>query len=653
MKKQISFKAFANREYLGVGLMTVCLALGMGPGVARAASNAPELLDISLDELLNVEISSVAKKPQKAQEAAAAVYVLTAEDIRRSGATSLPEALRLVPGVQVAQIDANKWAVSVRGLNARWSGQLLVLMDGRTLYSPLFSGVYWDVQDTLLEDIERIEVIRGPGGTLWGANAVNGVINIITKHASDTQGGLAYARLGNQENGGAVRYGAQVGEGSHLRGYVKWFDRDGFNAVGGGEAHDAWDGWRAGFRLDSRASGRDSLTLQGDVYRGDADQTAITFLSTQVPETVHMNGGNLMFKWQRQLERGDLRFSAYFDQAERRESVLRQRIDTWDVEFQHRFPAGERHDIVWGTGYRLVSDEQIGDGTTLTFTQARRDTALYNLFIQDEIRLNPELYLTLGAKLEHNDYSGWETQPNARLFWQASETQAVWAAWSKAVRTPSRSDSDMTLHLPGPPFLTFQASPSFDSQDLTAYELGYRHRLGHGLNYEVAGFYYDYDNLRSLEPSVPFGFPFFTYVYGNRMAGEAYGLELNTTWQVTPDWLLKAGYSSLWLDARDADARSVALFEGSGPRNQAQLQSHHKLGEGLTLDALLYFVDNQPGVSAYCRLDLRVAWQPRENLELSLVGQNLLDSSHMENLGQDTVASAVPRAVYGQVRLRF
>ncbi|TCS72198.1 iron complex outermembrane receptor protein [Sulfuritortus calidifontis] len=640
----------------------------------NAHALASDLTQLSLEELMAIEISSVAKKSQRLAEAAAAITVITAEDIQRAGLTSLPEALRLAPGVHVAQIDGNKWSVSVRGLGGRWAGQLLVLMDGRTIYSPLFGGVYWDVQDTLLEDIERIEVIRGPGGTLWGANAVNGVINIITKKAADTQGGLASIRAGSHDNEASFRYGLTLGEGVHLRGYAKVNAREPFeltdhapyqagSPIGtpGRDAHDGWAMRRAGFRLDNPLSGRDQFSLQGDVYDGDVDQTAVTVApavigNVLVRETARVNGANLLARWQRRLGEGELQVQLYADRAERREAVLRQRIDTWDLDLQHRFRLGQNQEIVWGGGYRVVAGELIGSHT-VSFSEPKGDTALYNLFLQDEIKLRPDLALTLGSKFEHNEYTGMEPQPSARLLWQVDDSQALWAAWSRAVRTPSRSDRDITLKLTNlTPFLTlaYQGSRAFDSERLTAYEAGWRKQMHGDLNIDAAAFYYDYDDIRSLEPAGAT-----RYVFDNLFRLKSYGFELSGVWQATPDWRLRASYSRLQLDAGpkpgSGDSLSRALIEGSGPRHQFQLHSQWQLQPALDLDAMLYYVSRvqNDAVGAYTRLDLRLAWRPRKDLELSLVGQNLLDDRHFEFTGQDSAASDVPRSLYAQARWRF
>lgn len=653
-------------------LTAACAALFSGHVFALPA----DLSQLSLEELMAIEITSVAKRSQRLSEAPAAIHVITADDFQRAGLTKLPEALRLAPGVHVAQIDGNKWSVGMRGMGGRWAGQLLVLMDGRTLYSPLFGGVSWEVQDTLLEDIDRIEVIRGPGGTLWGANAVNGVINIITKQAADTQGGLAYARAGNQGNEAGLRYGAKIDEGLYLRGYAKSTSNDNMpitdrvpylmgRPIGqsGAEAHDGWDMRRAGFRLDNRLNGRDSLTLQGDVYDGDIGQTSVGVVRNKagnalLPESVRVGGANLMLHWQRRLEDGALRAQAYVDRVQRTGLLMRNDMEIRDIELQHNFKLGTLQDIVWGVGYRDVASDLLGSNSVM-FSQPHGNNRLYNLFLQDEIRLRPDLALTVGSKFEHNDFTGMEPQPNARLFWQLDGRQSLWTAWSHAVRTPSILERSVTLVASNlAPFapISYKGSPLYGSERLDAYEVGWRKQVRSDLNVDVAAFYYDYDNLRSLEQTAAMP-PVFTF--DNLFQAKNHGLELSATWQATPDWRLFGSYSHLQIQAKakngSKDPISKARIEGSSPKNLFQLHSQARLRPDLDFDAMLYYVGGlQYGaIGDYTRLDLRLTWKPRKRLEFSLVGQNLLDDRHFEFSGTDSAASDVPRSLYAQARLRF
>ncbi len=660
MKKDKVSRRRWIRPTVSLHALTAFLLVAIPARDAGANNEMKRLLSMDFDQLMDMEITSVAKKPQRLADAAAAVQVITADDIRRSGATSLPDALRLVPGVHVAHIDGNKWAVGIRGMSARWAGQLLVLMDGRTLYSPLYSGVYWEIQDTLLEDIERIEVVRGPGGTLWGANAVNGVINIITKSAADTQGTLAYGRTGNQEHGGALRHGTRVGDNANLRAYLKWYERDDFRTPAGDDAHDGSTAWRGGFRMDGE-TGAATYTLQGDLYDGELQQTAVTSSplnpidpNPQVEETAAWRGFNLLGRWRHSTDNGEWQLQAYFDRAQRSETVLRQRIDTWDIEFQHRLRLGGNHDIVWGAGYRRIRDRLSGDANTVSFDPGERTDDLYNFFLQDEVHLNPKLRLTLGAKFENNPVSGMEPQPSARLLWQPTENKSYWAAWSRAVRTPSRADRDIRLNLSGFPLVSLNGSADYDTERMDAYEVGFRHQYSPRFGYDISAFYYDYGNLRTTEPDRPFFFPVFEYRFENQAEADSYGLEISAFWQPADHWQLKAGYAWLNLDGKlktgSSDSMTVPQFEGSGPRHQAQLQSHYRLRPDLELDALAYYTGDIFSADAYLRLDLRAAWHIKKGVELSLVGQNLLDARHPEIAGQDSVASEVPRSVYVQLR---
>lgn len=623
---------------------------------------------LSLEDLMAIEITSVAKKPQRLTEAASAIHVLGREEIRRSGASSLPELLRMVPGVQVARIDGSRYVVSIRGFSNRFTGKLLVLLDGRTLYSPLFSGTYWEAQDVLLEDVERIEVIRGPGGTLWGANAVNGVINIITRHASETQGSYLEARGGSLENGAAVRHGGRVGDAGHYRAYAKFDDHQNLDTAAGRDAHDAWRQKRAGFRADLAPHAQDSLTLQGDVYENRARQlegvSSLAPAATRfLPDTARLSGGNLLFRWQRRLDAAESwQFQAYFDQAELRDAVLDQRIDTLDLEWQHRFRFTPRQEITWGLGYRQVADELQG-GFTISFPRSKRSTQLYSAFVQDEIDLAEDLRLTLGSKFEHNDYTGFEVQPSARLLWRATATDSFWAALSRAVQTPSRATHDSQLNylvLPGPTVLGFRGSENVNSEVLVSREIGYRGQFGPALNVDVTAFHNSYDKLLSLQARPPVFFPYtlFASNYANRIEGKTYGVELAGTWQATPAWRLHASYSRLEVDTRPqagGDAGTAARYDGSSPRHMAQLHSLYNLGHNLELDAYLYYMDElpSPGIGKYTRLDMRLGWRPSRDLELSLTARNLLDQRHPEYQADDIVASQVPRSLLGQIRWRF
>lgn len=634
------------------------------------------LLDLSLEELMELKVTSLAKKPVSLAKSPAALTVITAEEIRRSGLTTIPELLRLVPGVYVAQIDANKWAISSRGFNGRFANKLLVLIDGRTVYSPVFSGVYWNVQDMLLGDIERIEVIRGPGGSLWGANAVNGIVNIITKHAGDTQGGLAQAGAGDQERGlGALRYGGKLGENVHYRFSGKYFNRDNFVTAQEDDAHDQWHMVRGAFRLDWDASARDELILQGAIYDGEADETgnlsSLTPPSTfSTTDTTELSGGHALLRFTRhESDASEWAVQAYFDRAERLDDELGPiDVDTYDLDFQHRFSTGRRHELTWGVGYRRVEDD-LPNTFTVSFDPPSRGTDLWSAFVQDEIILREDLRLTLGSKFEHNDYSGFEYQPSARMLWEMRPQHILWGAVSRAVRTPSRAESDFRVNTaasPGPELpvlVSILGNPDVESEELLAYELGYRGRLAPRMHLDLAVFYNDYDGLLGPSPTPPLveTIPAPPHLlipqrFTNELEAESYGVELAARWQVTQTWRLTTAYS--WLKANVHDEPPLPdtrALQSNHPRQQLQIHSYLDLPHHLELDMAAYAVDSLPvlDIPAYTRLDLRLGWRPRPALELSLSFYNLLDDRHPEFDNLDVVRSEIPRSLYGQIVWRF
>ncbi len=672
---------------LGLFLMTAMPGRCWPSDARPGDTSQTDLTQLSLEELMNIEVTSVAKKPQRLAAAAAAIFVITHEDIRRSGATSLPEALRMVPGLQVARIDANKWAITARGFNGRFANKLLVLIDGRSVYTPSFSGVYWEVQDTLLEDVERIEVIRGPGATLWGANAVNGIINIMTKHAQDTQGGLITAGGGTEERGfGGVRYGTTLGEDAHVRLYVKYFNRDDFVDTSGNNTDDAWHMLRGGFRLDWQVLDRHALTVQGDLYGGDASQNLT--LPTLTPpfvmlidDDIDLLGGNVLTRWQHTVAASsELTLQLYYDRTEREEkAIFRETRDTIDLDFQHRFALGQRQEIVWGLGYRYTHDH-ISESFFLAIDPDSRGDNLFSAFVQDEITLVPDrLRLTLGSKFEHNDHTGFEFQPNARFLWTPHARHAVWAAVSRAVRTPSRAEDDVRFNfavLPPntplrnpsalPAVVTVEGNRDFDSEVMLAYELGYRVRPLERLSLDIAAFFTDYDNLRTGEP----GSPVFSTsplpphlvlpnVLQNRMHGESHGVEVAVDWRPMDWWRLHLAYTYLQLHLRiDRDSQNPTAEEAAGqsPHHQVSFRSAMSLPWDLEFDVWLRYIDELPtlDVDRYVTLDLRLAWKPVKRLELALVGQNLLEGRHLE-FRQELfpVPTAVQRSVYGKITWQF
>jgi len=600
---------------------------------------------LSLQELMDLEVTSVSRRPEKLSDAAAAIQVITGEDIRRSGATSIPEALRLASNLDVAQISSSQWAISARGFNSSISDKLLVMLDGRTLYTPLYAGVFWDVQDTLMEDIDRIEVISGPGGTLWGANAVNGVINITTKEARDTQGLLLFGGGGTElRDFGGMRYGGTLSPTLHYRIYLKYSDRDDTVRPSGADSDNDWRMGQSGFRLDWSPSSENLLTLQGDLYQGSIDQPGT--------DSTEVGGGNLLGRWTRTFSPdSDLRVQAYYDRTHRDIPLsIKEDLDTYDLDLQHHFVASDRHNLVWGLGYRLT-DDHVDNPATLAFLPPDLTHETYSGFLQDEISLSPNrLTLTLGSKIEHNDYTGWELQPSARLAWRPASSQTVWSAVSRAVRTPSRIDRD--FYAPAsPPFTVLQGGPDFDSEKLIAYELGYRVQPTSRLSLAIATFYNDYDDLRSVEqvaPPAPI-----PVIIGNGLVGRSYGAELTADYHVTDDWRLQAGYTRLivHLHAKPGSTDpGTGLSEANDANNQFFLRTSHNLPWNLELDVGLRHVGEigRQDVPAYEQLDVRLAWRPNKHWEISIVGQNLLDPQHPE-FGTAASRHEIERSVYGKV----
>ncbi|MDP2760331.1 MAG: TonB-dependent receptor [Sideroxyarcus sp.] len=647
------------------------------------------LADYSLEQLMDmrVEVTSAGRKAQKLEDTATAIYVIDREDIRRSGMTTIPELLRRVPGLQVAQINGNTAAIGSRGFNQRYSNKLLVLLDGRTLYTPTFSGVFWDAQDVVLEDIERIEVIRGPGGTLWGANAVNGVINIITQSAAATQGGMVNAGFGNYERQGAVRYGGEIGETGHYRIYAKRIGQDnsplGSTLGGGAPAHDRRNMGSAGFRADWALPGGDTVMAQGGVYDGNADQTLqIAQLSPPamlpLDFTTAQRSGNLSMNWKHALSvSSEWSLKFYYDYYQRRGAGVSERRDTGDVDFQHRFLLAENHDVMWGLGYRQTSDE-LNDAFIVSFLPPRRRDNTVSAFFQDEIALGQgndrdKVHLILGSKFERNDYSGFEYQPNLRLRWTLDERQTAWAAVSRAVRTPSRVYSDVRFNAavaPGtggaPTLVRIMGNPAVQSEDLLAYEAGYRVRPTERLSLDMTGFYNEYRHLMTTEPLKPFieaGPPpraVAPQQFQSNASATTHGLELSASWQATETWQLKAAYS--WLEMRirrDANSRDPAIEAkaGDAPRHQLQFHSRHELDARTDLDVSLYYVDKLPNqnIPAYTRVDARLGWRPQRDLELSLGARNLLDRQHPEFVSAvvGPANSEIPCSIYGAATWRF
>jgi len=655
-----------------------------------------QLKNLSLTELSEVETFNpkaglAARKIQKLTDTSAALFVITKEDIRRAGITHLAEALRMVPGVQVARINANKWAISARGFNGIFASKLLVMIDGRNVYTLLRSEVFWDVQGTLLEDVERIEVIRGPGASLWGANAVNGIINIITKSATKTQGNLVTATIGHGEERAiiGIRHGGTINDDTHYRIYGKFYEHDSFLDASGSDQQDRLHKKRAGFRIDQETTNDDNLTFQGDIYQGFAKQDLLSFQTGQrLNDNINLNGFNLLGRWQRELDNGDMILQTYYDYTKRQELSLGDRRGTFDIDFQHRWQRNETQEFIWGFGYRYTHDD-MDNSPTLTYIPEKRQDQLFSAFVQGDFMLQPEqLKLTVGSKFEHNDYSGFEIQPTARLLWTPNNKHGIWAAISRAVRSPARADENAQYILPDKAILTIiqnanrdysgvvldqvstmitQSNLDYQSETVLAYELGYRFNVTNRFLLDMSLFYNEYNHLRILE-FAEFIPPAMVVIKNmNKMYGEAYGLEIAASWQVHDNWKLITTYSYLDLQLHlEPGTRLVppmdSFFseqeEGDNPHHQASIRSLLTLPYNLELDTALFYVDNVPNqlASNYIRFDVRLGWHSKD-LEVSLGARNLFDNQHREFgdgvSGNYVLADEVQRSIYMQLKYRF
>jgi iron complex outermembrane recepter protein len=618
----------------------------------------PDVTAISLEDLMDMKVTSVSKREQKLADAPAAIFVITQEDIRRSGARNIPEALRMAPGIEVARIDENKWAITSRGFNGRFANKLLVLIDGRSVYTPLFSGVYWNVQDTLIEDVDRIEVIRGPGATLWGANAVNGVINIITKDAQASQNGLAVAEAGNEMDGQVgARYGGKIGANTYYRAYSKYFKLDSSTDSAGNNAFDGWNATRGGFRIDSNSTADDSFTLQGDLYRGKYGESLTQPLLSAPYQTTFRNqgtfsGGNVLGRWNHNFSRSRTSLQLYYDRTNTAaDSLLLDHQNIYDLDFQHDVRVNDSHELIWGLGYRFTQDK-IYPTSNVTLNPDHRGLSLFSAFTQDEFALfKQRLRVTLGSKFEHNVFTGFEMEPNARFLWTITGKQSVWGAISRAVRTPARTEEDMRLNADViPPSaltggLPLQAAVygnrNFKSEDLIAYESGYRVQATSKLSFDIAGFYNSYSNLLSAEPGAPvvemspvvhLTLPL---VAGNKRSGRTYGTELFAEWKAAPKWKLSGSYSFLKMDIHgNADSLDMSSPNpgGASPRHQYYVRSSFDLTKKFEQDMTLRYVAKLDGLAipSYYSLDGRLGWKPTSKLEFSINGLNLLNDRHLE-----------------------
>ncbi|MDB5255549.1 MAG: TonB-dependent receptor [Chitinophagaceae bacterium] len=606
---------------------------------------AADLKKMSLEELMSIEVTSVSKKPEKLSEVASAIQVITQEDIRRSGATCVPEALRLAPNLQVAQLSASAWIISARGFNAAFSNKLLVMIDGRTVYSPLFAGVFWDVQNVLLEDVERIEVISGPGGTLWGANAVNGIINIITKSSKDTKGLYASAATGNfMKDFVSIRFGGKIDSTFSYRAFFQQQDYNNTTLVpNGNENHDQWGFVQGGFRTDWQASKSNALMLQGNLYES-TQQTA--------PEKSITNGQNALARWTHDFsEKSSLTLQGYFDRTWRRDvpSTIKDQLETYDIDLQHRFALGKHHRIIWGAGYRFMQDKTENSTIYVGLIPANRDMNLYSGFLQYELSVfRNRIKFTIGGKVQDYTFSGSSFLPSARLAWTPNERHTLWTACSYAIRAPSRIDVDYYLPtFPLPPTIPHvEGGPNFTSEKVTACEIGYRVQPATNLSLSLAMFYNKYDDLYSVE-ALPG-----TQVYQIQNGTEGYsdGIEFSGRYQPFKRWKLRGGYTYFHKELRNKPNRTYDYSAlGNDPQDQFLLQSILDLPWHFQADITARYAGSRPNpyIVDYFTFDARLAWIFRQ-FELSVVGQNLWQEKHTEYS-----TTYIPQKFYAKLTCRF
>jgi len=630
-----------------VRLLSVC-ALSAGACASLPATDAVPgtpvaLKKLTLRELMDLEVTSVSRGPAKLSETAAAIQVITSDDIHRSGANTLAEALRLAPNLQVAQVNSHDWAVTARGFNgaslntSSLANKLLVMIDGRSVYTPLFGGVFWDAQHVALDDIDRIEVVSGPGGTLWGANAVNGVINIITKSAEETQGGTATLAAGSfLEKYGSARYGGTIGRDLFYRVYAQRLDADGTTRANGADGRDGWSVYQAGFRTDHRRSDADSVTVQGDFYEADEGN----------PASAYANGQNVLARWTHSTSPlSDWVAQVYFDRTRRNipRGMFREDLQTADFDFQHRFPVGTGHAVLWGVGYRHMSDD-VRNGAGFSFNPAKRTLRLASGFIQDELTPAGSVWkLTLGAKLEHNDYSGLEIQPAVRLAWTPPGRHMAWAAASRGVRSPSRFDTEISTG-------STRGNPEFEAENLIANEAGYRVRPTDALSLSLATFYNRYTDIRSIDRVSATALR-----VANDQEATSYGAELSGAFQPTAWWRLRGGYTHMEKTFRSVVPNVVAYsaaLEAQDPQNQMLVQSVMDLPRGVQVDVVARRVAELPAslfgprIPSYATADVRLAWRI-SRWELSAIGQNL-GGGHPE-FGSPGQWYEIPRSYLGRL----
>jgi iron complex outermembrane receptor protein len=645
---------------------------------AQAIDSAgQDLSTLDIDELARVRVTSVTRRPEAVAQASAAVAVISREDIRRSGVADLPEALRLLPGLGAGRVGTRDWALSARGFNQQSANKLLVLIDGRVVYSPIFAGVFWDVQRVPLEDIDRIELIRGPGAALWGANAVNGVINVVTRSAAERRGGMATLLLGtNDQAQGSLLYGAGLGSEGAVRVYGLGSTEGSSDLEDGSPAVDDWHLGQGGFRADLSNGPDQAFTVQGDVYTARGGQDLQLPLPDSpfvqaLEEDLTAHGGNLLGRWTRRFSsRSDLALQAYVDYAARSQpsSFGRIGVTTLDLDLQHHFPLGQGQEIIWGLEYRRIADDVTG-AFPVTFDPPERTINLVTGFVQDEIVLaQNKLAINLGAKLEHNDYTGFELQPTGRILWTPSRSTSFWGAVSRAVRTPSRVDSDIRIVaqvFDAPPVtqVVLRGSDTLRAEELVAYEAGYRIVPHERLSLDITGFYHEYHQLRSFTPLPPEssgGATTVPFIVTNDAHAQTVGGTASATVRVSSWWRVRGSYTYVNETAGlNEDAPAGAIPDASpelNPHHQIGLWSSLDLPRSLELDLLARYVsplDVEPRVEDYLQADIQLGLRIGENVRMALIGRDLFAPRHVEFPRSGASRRAIERQLRGKASWIF
>jgi iron complex outermembrane receptor protein len=636
---------------------------GARAGAPRSDNNTGDFADLSLEDLMNVQVTSVSKQAEKISTAPAAVTVITQNDMQRSGLNSIPEFLRLVPGMDVGRLNANQWAISARGFNGQFADNLLVLMDGRSVYTPVHGGVVWNSIDYPLADLDRVEVIRGPGATLWGSNAVNGVVNIITKPADQTQGLLLESRIGTDQSDGDVRYGGKIDDTTWFRGYAKYGYTGSFPLPSGDLDHDQWQTMQTGFRIDRYLTPIDTATLQGDFNQQQAKERFLGVLGGESDGNADTLGGNVIARWTHcPSVREETSLQFYYTGQNNKTSPAGYREADFDLEFQNRFPLGDRQDITWGVGGRNSQVAFLALPQS-SFAPSHFDEYIVNGFIQDQIAIVPDrLSASIGTKLEYNNLTNLQVEPGTRLAWTPDKQNTVWAAISRPIRIPSLSESVQSNYGP------LELIPNHPhSEQVLAYELGYKTQPCKSVTVDVSCFYNTYKGLIDIVPSR--ASPLFQY-WTNALAAQSYGAELATDWQVSPQWKLGGSYTFLNVRAQNEGgganlpASGAAQEAGTSPENQFQIHSYFDITRNLQFNTSAYYVQGLPrfsegprqqNVPEYFRLDMGLTWRFRENMSVTVGGQNILQKRHAEsgNIGANLVPSEVPRSAYVQFQMEF